>query len=205
MTRVLAVSRALAVPCALAAIGFALAACAGARKSGSPAPAAAGSRAEPSVLYARDGRAVAVDGTPRAMPVANEAPLHGLEPRGESRMQLLDLYQRVVGDKEGLAAEVRALEDALEKERAERTEIERERGDLRARVATLEQSLEGAQAERDELVARLTTAQIRRLEAEKLLLENEISSRRTAERPDPRKKPAPAEASTTARPSRGTP
>ena len=190
---------------ALAALGLALAACAGTRGSGPPSPAASSAGAEPPVLYARDGRPVAVDGTPRAAPVADGAPLHGLEPRGESRMQLLDLYQRVVGEKEGLAAEVRALEDALEKERAERTEIERERGDLRARIATLEQALEGAQAERDELVARLTTAQIRRLEAEKLLLENEIAARRAAERPDARKKPAPAEASTTARPSRGTP
>lgn len=183
------------------ALCLALAACASTRSS--PSPATPAPEPEAQVLYARDGRAVPIDGSGLAPSARTEAPLHGLEPRGESRMQLLDLYQRVVGEKEAFAAEVRALEDALEKERAERTEIERERGDLRARVATLEASLERSQAEREELVARLTTAQIRRLEAEKLLLEGEIAARRAAERTDPRRKPAAAEASTPARPGEG--
>jgi hypothetical protein len=156
--------------------------------SASTAPGSAQHGPEP-VLYARDGSVVPIDpAAPAASSVAgrpnvaNAAPIHGLQPREESRMQLLDLYQRVVGEKESLALEVRALDATLVESKSAQASLANERDLLRARVEALEAQVAQAEDEKNDLAARLTTAQIRRLEAEKLLLESKLATARASER-----------------------
>ena len=172
---------------AIAAAALALLALAACRSSGAGAPRASSAptsapAVEP-VLYARDGSVV-----PVGRDASGSAPIHGVQGREESRMQILDLYQRVVSEKEALALEVAKLDTTLSAVRAEEIAASKERDAMRARVETLEAELARASGERDDLAARLTTAQIRRLEAEKLLLEARLAAVRTAERTDASRK-----------------
>jgi len=177
MTRRRTIRSSLAAGCALA-----LAACGTTRAPAQPAPAPFAAGDPEPVLYARDGSVVPVDGSARTADLG--APIHGLEPRGESRMQILDLYQRAVGEKDALAKELRELDLTLADARAAQDAAARERDEERARAAALEQELARAREQQNELAARLTTAQIRRLEAEKLLLETRLALARSSERAD---------------------
>jgi chromosome segregation ATPase len=156
-----------------------LCACASSSKAAKVVPAAPRaetSASEAAVLYARDGSVVSGAGPESA------APNHGAEPRGESRMQMLDLYQRVASEKDALAKELRELDRALAESRAAQDALTRERDEQRARTAALEAELAKSDEDKNELAARLTTAQIRRLEAEKLLLETRLALARGGER-----------------------
>lgn len=134
---------------------------------------------EEPVLYARDGSIVPIAGVARPDPAA---PIHGAEPRGESRMQMLDLYQRVVGEKDAMAKELRELDRIVAETRTAREALERDSAEQRARITALQEELAKADQDRNDLAARLTTAQIRRLEAEKLLLETRLALARAGER-----------------------
>lgn len=127
--------------------------------------------AEP-VLYARDGSVV----NPNAP--ANAAPSRDLPTQAGSRMYLLDLYQKAVEEKEALALEVKGMHAALAKEQAQTESVARERDALQAKLQALEDEKQKLTAENADLAARLVTAQIRRLESEKALLESKIDALR---------------------------
>jgi hypothetical protein len=155
---------------ALAAI--LLAAC---RSSGSDTTSASSSTHWPEQpegpLYARDGHVVAPAGGASA-----SEPAHDVTPRDGSRVYLLELYQKTVEEKEGLMREVQTLQAAAAHDVETQSALGQERDTARARVTELEQKLQLAQADNADLAARLVTAQVRRLEAEKLLLEARIEA-----------------------------
>jgi len=138
-----------------------------------PSAAAAWSDAPAPTLYARDGTPVQGAG-----PVTAEPPRHDATVPGASRMSLLELYQKALEDKENYVREVQALQASLETASSTQAQLERERDEARTRITVLEQEVERAHADNVELAARLVTAQIRRLEAEKLLLETRLEALR---------------------------
>ena len=107
------------------------------------------------------------------------APTHGIEPTESGRLYILELYQEILEERDALEIEVSGLLEALETAQAEvanlRGAVQSDSGTL----AALNNELALLRAENADLAARLTTAQIRRLEAEKILLENRIDSYRT--------------------------
>lgn len=129
-------------------------------------------REEPSTLYARDGSIVQQDGSgPIVSPVSGDAPLHDIQRTGEGRMYILELYQNVIEERDNLTLEVSALNAELNRTRTALVEADARISALEAGATSLmleKQSLEG---ENMALAARLTTAQIRRLQTEKILLE----------------------------------
>ncbi|MBI5365144.1 MAG: hypothetical protein HZA53_18345 [Planctomycetes bacterium] len=136
-----------------------------ARWTGLPEPA----------LYARDGSVV--QGTTPDAGMAAE-PRHDVSARDGSRMYLLELYQKTVQEKEALAQETQSLHEALVRAGDTQRAIEKERDDSRAEAVRIAKELETAHANNTDLAARLVTAQIRRLEAEKLVLEARIDALR---------------------------
>lgn len=156
-------------------LAFFAAACASHRPVALPAAPlqsiSPGAEAQPARLYARDGTIVEPGG-----PVAGDEGASVHEPEGVagSRYRMLELYQQVVDERDALSIEVDRLSADLDASRAEanslRSELEAARAELEAARAELARLRE----ENRELAGRLTTAQIRRLEAEKLLLEARI-------------------------------
>ena len=129
---------------------------------------------EPPRLYARDGTLVA-------------GPADGGEPNGSQsrelgegsgRMVLLELYQNVIEERDALSLEVSALRAELEKVRSTQKSAEAEALSQVSRVEALEAERAKLAAETLEMAGRLTTAQIRRLQAEKLLLEHKLEAQR---------------------------
>jgi hypothetical protein len=130
------------------------------------------------LLYARDGSVV----EPAAQDVAESGTAGRRDVGAESgRMYLLELYQQVIDERDSLSREVYAL----------RADLEAQSGALgqsQARVIELEGELRVQQAEvqrlgaeGQDLAARLTTAQIRRLQAERLLLEHKLGLQKERE------------------------
>ena len=156
------------------------------------APSAPGRQAQPSVfhqapaeeptapvLYARDGSVVAGSGGGGAALAEPQAPQRrDVGPEGGGRMYLLELYQRVIDERDGLAQELASLQADLRQARADHAQAQARIQELEQRVQVLEQGSAALQAENLELAGRLTTAQVRRLQAEKLLLERRIAERR---------------------------
>ncbi len=154
-----------------------------------PPPGAelAGHSAPP--LYAWDGGVV--DGAPQGQ-VVQESASRGPEAPPTGRMHIIELYQQVLEERDALAAEVRGLEAALEKTAAELEAERTQRATLETRVAALEEGHRGLLEENRDLGARLTTAQIRRLESEKLLLETRIEMHRARAAEEERARVRPA-------------
>jgi hypothetical protein len=129
-------------------------------------------RDEPSTLYARDGSIVQQDGSgPIVSPVSGDAPLHDIQRTGEGRMYILELYQNVIEERDNLTLEVSALNSELNRTRTALVEADARITALEANVTSLTVERESLEAENMALAGRLTTAQIRRLQAEKILLE----------------------------------
>jgi hypothetical protein len=128
-----------------------------------------------SVLYARDGTPVTVGGKGAAR-VEQEPKRDFAEAEG-GRASLLELYTNAVAEKIALTEEVIALKATLEKERKDAGDGVEERTVLRGEFATLSRERDALKAETLDLAARLTTAQIARLEAQKALLEMQIDAR----------------------------
>ncbi|MCZ6597399.1 MAG: hypothetical protein O7B99_07170 [Planctomycetota bacterium] len=101
-------------------------------------------------------------------------PTHGVEPTESGRLYILELYQGVLDDRDALSLEVAGLSERFELALARIQGLELSEAASEARAQELEASTESLAAENRDLAARLTTAQIRRLEAEKLLLEAKI-------------------------------
>lgn len=159
--------------------------CAACVVTDSSAPSAKTRRAEsalappsqPAVLYARDGTPVPVGAQPSGDGSVPHTPTVG----AESRTFLLELYQQSVDAKEALEREVRALHADVADLRGALAERERELQTERVRAEGLEGERVRLTAENAELAARLVTAQVRRLEAERLLLESKIEALRAQE------------------------
>jgi hypothetical protein len=121
------------------------------------------------------GEGVVESPQPGAVAKQGGAMTRGLEPSVEGRMHIIELYQEVLDERDQLGEEVGALHAALATTE-QRFELERvELTADRTRLAELEEEHRRVLAENSELLSRLTTAQVRRLEAEKLLLETQIA------------------------------
>jgi len=131
-------------------------------------------REQPSTLYARDGSVVQSDRSgPIAMaaPTGESAPLHDIQRTGEGRMYILELYQNVIDERDALTLEVTGTHNELNRTRTALMEADARIMALEERVTALTARSESLEVENMELAGRLTTAQIRRLQAEKILLE----------------------------------
>ncbi len=110
-----------------------------------------------------------------AIQTVNGTPTRGLEPTIEGRNHIIELYQAVLDERDQLITEVTALQTALG---SSQTQLEAARSGMAerdTRISALEEGSRSLTEENNTLAARLTTAQIRRLEAEKLLLETQIA------------------------------
>ena len=138
----------------------------------------------PQVVYARDGSVVQTDGRPTTQsggPAAERLPQEG------SRTFMLELYQKAIDEKEALALEIKNLEATLSKSRAELAGALKTNEELQQKHDALETERARLQEENFELAGRLVTAQIRRLESEKILLESKIEWQRLEEKSAPEK------------------
>lgn len=126
--------------------------------------------AEP-VLYARDGSVM----TPGAGAAGAAVPRRDVQGSEGSRAKILELYQRVVEERDRL--QIALAERDVEAETLHKQlSVESSRAkDFETRLKTAEQSSNDLSTQNLELAGRLTTAQIRRLEAEKKWLELSIS------------------------------
>jgi hypothetical protein len=134
-------------------------------------------------LYARDGTVVADEGAPAAPPPeigpAAASPRE-LAPSEGGRMYILELYQRAIDERDALEGELRALQGELARAREMLLGTDRSASDLQGEVDRLTVENRRLAEENLDLAARLTTAQIRRLQVEKVLLEARIAEFATA-------------------------
>jgi len=128
---------------------------------------------EPAPLLSWDGGIV--DGPAAGAVTESQDPRRGLEPTLEGRMHIIELYQQVLDERDSLLGEVEALTAALERAQTLLLTTRKSATDLEARIAALEEGHRLLLSENQEIASRLSTAQIRRLEAEKLLLESRIA------------------------------
>lgn len=133
-------------------------------------------RAPEAPLYAWDGGVV--DGAPQGRVAEQEGTPRGLETPPAGRMHIIELYQQVLDERDALASEVEFLRKGLEETRVALEARTKESQDLTAQVAALEAARSGLMNDNKDIAARLVQAQIRRLEAEKLLLETRIEVER---------------------------
>lgn len=133
-----------------------------------PAPSAG-------TLYARDGSVVS-DGSKGTGRVESE-PMREIGEGEGSRASMLELYTKAVESRNALTVDVENLKAALEEERRAATTAAEERAALRTEIAQLTAERDALKGETLDLAARLTTAQIARLEAQKSLLEAQIDAR----------------------------
>ncbi|MFT5291105.1 MAG: hypothetical protein ACI8QS_002248 [Planctomycetota bacterium] len=123
-------------------------------------------------LLAWDGDVI--DGPTPGTVVEREDLTNGLETAPGGRMYLLQLYQDVLDERDVLSDEVRALRKALGDAQARIDDTSASTSGLSTRLDMLESEVERLVTENEDLAGRLTTVQIRRLEAEKMLLEARI-------------------------------
>ena len=126
------------------------------------------------VLYARDGSPVAVGQPETLSSVPPGIETRDVQQEDGSRVYLLELYQQAVDERDQLMLELSRQEMAIDELEAQRDTLRNEVDDLSARLRKIEGDNEKLTEESFELAERLTTAQIRRLEAEKVLLEATI-------------------------------
>jgi hypothetical protein len=174
-----------------AALALALGACATTNRTRTDLPPGAvpDGGAQP-VLYARDGSVVQTDSRASTQP---SGPAAARLPQEGSRTFMLELYQKAIDEKEALALEIKNLEATLEKSRTELSAALKDKDELQKKHDALEAERARLQEESFDLAARLVTAQIRRLESEKILLESKIEWQRLEEKTGAEKaKAAPA-------------
>lgn len=139
---------------------------------GGVTPPAAGPAASAPPLLSWDGGVV--DGPTGGSVVETNGGGRDLAPSPTGRMRIIELYQAVLDERDALADEAIKLSAALEKTHEMLDRSEANGLSLANRVATMQAEIARLENEGTELAARLTTAQIRRLEAEKMLLEARI-------------------------------
>ncbi|MFT4539823.1 MAG: hypothetical protein ACI841_001355 [Planctomycetota bacterium] len=132
------------------------------------------------VLYARDGSPVRSTSSESAITSGNGAPTPRIVSEGGgSRPYLLELYQQAVSEKDRLNLEVTSLNQDLSRQDESYRALEEELARFKLQFTQLETERDEIQKQNFELAGRLTTAQIRRLESEKMLLETIIEQRRS--------------------------
>jgi hypothetical protein len=127
-------------------------------------------------LYAWDGGVV--DGAPQGRVTAQDGTPRGLETPPAGRMHIIELYQAVLDERDSLATEVERLRKDLQDTQLALEAKTRATEELSARVAALEASYKELSEDNQSIAARLVQAQIRRLEAEKMLLETKLEMER---------------------------
>jgi uncharacterized protein (DUF342 family) len=132
---------------------------------------------EPGVLIARDGTVVGGPGK-GSLTVSEGAANREVGADNGSRMYLLERFQETVEENEALQFEIQGLAAALDQAEARAAQLEKDLSALQTRY--LDQETLTKQLEKDNLALaeHLTTAQIRRLQAEKLLIEAKIDWQR---------------------------
>lgn len=160
-----------------------------------PGPGAALASGAGGRVPARDGSAGSAerpllgwDGAPVSAPatenvVRDDDHTHVLAPEPTGRLHIIELYQQVLDERDSLAQEVASLNAMLAKTEALLGSSGGDVSRLESKIVELDDENERLRQENADLSARLTTAQIRRLEAEKLLLETRIQWHR-ARRPE---------------------
>ncbi|MBJ02648.1 MAG: hypothetical protein CMK00_07250 [Planctomycetes bacterium] len=140
-------------------------------------------------LYGWDGSVVVGegDGSVSQAPAPLRRETAGAE---GSRMYILELYQETVDERDRLRIELESLEGALGRAQALYDDLWSSFEGMQAEQARLKAERESQRAENFDLAARLTTAQIRRLEAEKLLLETRLNWEQTSAEAAPEKSTA---------------
>jgi hypothetical protein len=141
-----------------------------------PAPQLGAQPAPEPPLYAWDGGVI--DGAPQGRVSEQGGTPRGLEPPPAGRTHIIELYQQVLDERDALATEVELLRKGLAETRIALDAKSKEAQDLTARLAALEAAHAGLLSDNQDIAARLVQAQIRRLEAEKLLLETRIEVER---------------------------
>ena len=141
-------------------------------------------------LYARDGSVVGENRQP--IEPAAQRRNQKLENDESSRSTILEWYQAALEERDALQLEVRSLHTELASTREALLSSESRVVELEARVQALEADKQAQAQLNMDLAGRLTTAQIRRLQAEKLLLETKLQLSRVAAQPVP--DPATAQA-----------
>jgi len=130
-------------------------------------------------LYARDGSPVPA--SPQGVVTIDQTRTHDVQPDDGSRLYLLELYQQAVDDKDEYLVEVEGLTAALETSEMNGRSLEERITQVMAMNASLQKDKEDLFGQNMDLAGRLTTAQIRRLESEKLLLKATIEWNRLKE------------------------
>lgn len=161
-------------------LAFGLSACAGLRLPDSaPMEPEEGASAENAVyttgeskLYARDGSIIGVNDRSSS---ATQGPQRELAPSEGGRMYILELYQKAIDERDALSGELRALQADLELAKSDNVKRDAALAERSARIEQLTAENKRLLDENIELAARLTTAQIRRLQVEKILLETRIA------------------------------
>ncbi len=144
-----------------------------------PEPVAAGNLASP-VLYGRDGSPVSAP-VPGGVTTTSKPLNDGVADsaaQGGSRSLLLDLYGDTVEERDALLDANEDLQRALDMSETRANSLATELGELRARFDALGKEKQSADTRAFDLAARLSTAQIARLEAERALLEATLEWRR---------------------------
>lgn len=123
------------------------------------------------LLYARDGSVVDT-----SAPAQERASAARRDVGGDSgRMYLLELYQQVIDERDELSREVYALRADLDAQSGALGQSQARVIELEGQVRELQARVEEQSQQATDLAARLTTAQIRRLQAERLLLEHKLA------------------------------
>lgn len=133
-------------------------------------------KAMTSKLYARDGSVIS-EQEPGTVSVSTD-PGQAAGTESGSRWTLLEQYQAVMQSNEELEVEIRHLSRALELSQQREIELGANIDNARAEMTGLNERIETLSQQNVELASRLTTAQIRRLQSEKLLLESKIDWKR---------------------------
>lgn len=127
-------------------------------------------------LYARDGSVVG-EQQPGTVSVAQNSN-RGSADEGGSRWTLLEQYQDAVSENEGMNFELQAMNQALDESETREAELATLTRELQATLTSTRAQVADLQDQNVELASRLTTAQIRRLQSEKLLLEAKLDWKR---------------------------
>jgi len=123
-------------------------------------------------LYARDGSPVPA--SPQGVVTVDQTRTHDVQPDDGSRLYLLELYQQAIDEKDEYQIEIEGLTAALETSEMTGRSLEERIEQVLAMNAALIKEKDELLRQNMDLAGRLTTAQIRRLESEKLLLKATI-------------------------------
>jgi len=144
-----------------------------AHRPGAFAPVELGPLNQERPLLGWDGSPVGSK-TPGIVERTDEPLSHRLEEPAVNRLVLLDLYQQAVEERDGYLIQVQAGNSALEQAESRFRTLEQRQRDLQGAYDLLGKEKGDLELLNLELAGTLTTAQIRRLEAERVWLEAAI-------------------------------